>query len=414
MNICLPVGRPYFLYLTVEHDCYATIVYGTLQPMHGTRPSATVSLGRAQRLDWLRLIRCENVGPRTFFRLIELYGDPGAALAALPTLAKKGGRTRPIVVCEAGQAEREMALGESLGATLMTAADLAYPRALAAIDDAPPVIWVRGDPTLLSRPMVAMVGARNASLNGRNIARRMAADLGRQGLVVVSGLARGIDTAAHEGALAAGTVAVVAGGVDVIYPPENDRLYQDIVAAGAVISEMPPGTQPQASHFPRRNRLVSGLSLGVVVVEASPKSGSLITARFALEQGRDVFAVPGSPLDPRAQGPNDLLRHGAILVENAQDVIGPLHPHLTRTVEEKKPPPRPAAPPGAVDENILERARQPVLDCLGYAPTAVDDVLRQCPHPPGAVLTVLLELELAGRIERLAGNRISLVTDALG
>lgn len=369
-------------------------------------------LTRAQRLDWLRLIRSENVGPRTFYRLLETYGDPAKALAHVPALAQKGGRSRPITLCDVKTAERELSMGESLGAALLTAHDPAYPPHLAAIDDAPPIIWVLGDQSLLSKPMVAMVGARNASLNGRNIARRMAADLGRCGLVIASGLARGIDASAHEGALATGTVAVVAGGVDVIYPPENAQLYRDIVGAGAVIAEMPPGTQPQASYFPRRNRLVSGLSLGVVVVEAAPKSGSLITARLALDQGREVFAVPGSPLDPRAQGPNDLLRHGANLTENAQDVLAHLRGHLAQNLGERRKPAAASAPPPSLDEAVVDQARGPVLECLSAVSTGIDDIVRQCPYPQNVVLMVLLELELAGRVERLAGNRISLLMDA--
>lgn len=369
-------------------------------------------ISRAQRLDWLRLIRSENVGPRTFHRLLETYGDAAKALAHLPNLAQKGGRSKPITLCDLKTAERELSMGEGLGAALLTAHDPAYPPHLAAIDDAPPIIWILGDRSLLSKPMVAMVGARNASLNGRNIARRMAADLGRHGLVVASGLARGIDTSAHEGALATGTVAVVAGGIDVIYPPENAQLYHDIVGAGAVISEMPPGTQPQASYFPRRNRLVSGVSLGVVVVEAALKSGSLITARLALEQGREVFAVPGSPLDPRAHGPNDLLRHGANLAENVQDVLNHLRGTLTQSLAERRKPEPSSAPLASVNEAVVDQARGPVLEALSTVPTGIDDIVRQCPYPHSAVLMVLLELELAGRIERLAGNRISLLTDA--
>ncbi|MEW5728398.1 MAG: DNA-processing protein DprA [Pseudomonadota bacterium] len=370
---------------------------------------ATRTLSAAERLDWLRLIRSENVGPRTFFRLLERYGTAAAALAALPELAKRGGRARPIVVCPKGAAERELEAAERLGAVALATIEPGYPRWLAAIDDAPPILYVRGNPSLLARPMVGMVGARNASINGRNLARRIAADLGKAGMVVASGLARGIDTAAHEGSLASGTVAVLAGGVDVVYPPENERLYGEVVAAGAAVSEMPPGTQPQASHFPRRNRIISGMGLGVVVVEASFKSGSLITARMAADQGREVFAVPGSPLDPRAQGPNDLIRHGAVLTESADDVLKVLSDLLRRPLAEGKRADfegRAAAPPG---ERELAGARATIVACLGPTPVTVDLIIRECQLSPPVVSMVLLELELAGRLERHPGNQVSLL-----
>ena len=366
-------------------------------------------LSSLERLDWLRLIRSENVGPRTFFRLLERFGSAAAALAALPELARRGGRERPITICAKAQAEREVEAAGRLGCTLIAAIEPAYPRWLAAIDDAPPVLALRGNPSLLSRPMVALVGARNASLNGRNLARRLAADLGKAGMVVASGLARGIDAAAHEGSLASGTVAVMAGGLDVIYPPEHERLFADVVAAGAAVSEMPPGTQPQASHFPRRNRIISGLSLGVVVVEANLKSGSLITARFAADQGREVFAVPGSPLDPRAAGPNDLLRHGATLTETAADVLAVLGDLLRRPLSEGRRAAFRDAPPVPPAEAELPSARRAIIECLGPTPVTVDEIIRQCQLSPSSVSMVLLELELAGRLERQTGNRVALL-----
>lgn len=369
----------------------------------------TRKLSAAERLDWLRLIRSENVGPRTFRRLLDRYGSAGAALAALPELAKRGGRARPIVVCAKGVAEAELETAERLGAVALGWGEPGYPRALAAIDDAPPVLYARGNPSLLGKPMVAMVGARNASINGRNLARRIAADLGRAGLVVASGLARGIDTAAHEGSLAAGTVAAMAGGIDVVYPPENQRLYDDIVAMGCAVSEMPPGTQPQASHFPRRNRIVSGLSLGVVVIEASLKSGSLITARMAGDQGREVFAVPGHPADPRATGPNDLIRHGAVLTESAADILAVLNDLLLRPLAEGKRPEFGAAPAIVPTESELARARAQVLESLGPSPVTVDLLIRECQLSASVVSLVLLELELAGRLERHPGNQVSLL-----
>jgi DNA processing protein len=298
---------------------------------------------------------------------------------------------------------------ERIGARLVASAEPAYPRGLAAVDDAPPLLCVLGNSGLLDKPMVAVVGARNASLNGRNLARRISAELGRAGLVVASGMARGIDTAAHDGALAFGTVAVLAGGADVIYPPENAELWRRIVEAGAVVSEMPPGTQPQASHFPRRNRIISGLALGVVVIEASLKSGSLITARLAADQGRAVFAVPGSPLDARAAGPNDLIRHGATLTESAADVLGVLGDLLRRPLAEGRRSGFGAAKPAVPSEDEVARARSTIVESLGVTPVTVDEIIRQCQLSPSVVSMVLLELELAGRLERHPGNQVSLL-----
>lgn len=367
------------------------------------------ALSPSERLDWLRLIRSENVGPRTFQRLLERFGTAGAALAALPELAKRGGRAKPIVVCPKAVAERELEAAERLGAQPLAWCEAAYPRTLAAIDDAPPILYALGNASLLGKSVVAMVGARNASINGRNLARRVAADLGRGGLVVASGMARGIDTAAHEGALTTGTVAVLAGGVDVVYPPENERLYQHIRSMGCVVSEMPPGTQPQASHFPRRNRIVSGLSLGVVVIEASLRSGSLITARLAAEQGREVFAVPGHPMDPRAQGPNDLIRNGAALTESAADVLNVLGDLLRRPLGEGRRVAFTAQPPAMPAEPELTRARALLLETLGPTPVTVDLLIRECQLSASVVSLVLLELELAGRLERQPGNQVSLL-----
>ncbi len=369
----------------------------------------TRTLSPAERLDWLRLIRSENVGPRTFLKLLERFGTATAALAALPELAKRGGRAKPIVVCPKAVAERELEEAARIGAVPLASCEAAYPRMLAAIDDAPPILYVRGNVSLLGKPIIAMVGARNASINGRNLSRRMAAELGRAGHVVASGLARGIDTAVHEGALATGTVAVLAGGVDVIYPPENERLYNDIVAMGAVLSEMPPGTQPQASFFPRRNRIVSGLSAGVTVVEASLKSGSLITARLAGEQGREVFAVPGHPMDPRAAGPNDLIRHGATLTEGAGDILAVLNDMFRRPLAEGRRAQFTAAQAAGPTESELTRARATLVESLGPTPVTVDLLIRECQLSASVVSMVLLELELAGRLERHPGNQVSLL-----
>jgi DNA processing protein len=373
--------------------------------------SASGNSTSVERLALLRLIRSENVGPITVRQLLERFGTAEAALAALPELARRGGRRRPIKVASRGEAERELAALEACGAEPLALTDKQYPQALAAIPDAPPVLAVLGHAHLLERRAVAVVGARNASANGRRLAERLASELGQSGYLVVSGLARGIDAAAHKGALASGTAAVVAGGVDVVYPEENRALYEDIRETGVVLSEMPPGTEPQARHFPRRNRIISGLSLGVLVVEAAPRSGSLITARLGLEQNREVFAVPGSPLDPRARGCNHLIRQGATLVESAQDVLEVLEAMIKTPLEEPFTPEFEPGAPALPPESELEAGREKVLELLGPTPVMVDEVIRQCQLSPAVVNLVLLELELAGRLERHPGNRVALIAE---
>jgi DNA processing protein len=369
-------------------------------------------LSPAERLDWLRLIRSENVGPVTFRHLLRRFGSAAAALAALPDLAKRGGRAQPLKVHPRAAAEREIAELERLGGRMIGFLEPDFPAPLAAIDDSPPILTLLGQGQVLRRPTVAIVGARNASANGRLIAATLAREIGAAGYSIASGLARGIDSAAHDAALETGTIAVVAGGIDVIYPPENEGLYRSIAERGAVIAEMAVGTVPQARHFPRRNRLISGLSLGVIVVEAALRSGSLITARFALEQGREVFAVPGSPLDPRSAGANGLIREGAMLVESAADVLAALSaqkPPLSAR-DELKFTAAPAADPG---EREVAAARPALLELLSPEPVAVDELLRACPFSPAAVQTALLELELAGRLARHPGNRVSLLAEGM-
>ncbi|CAA6605335.1 Predicted Rossmann fold nucleotide-binding protein [Rhodospirillaceae bacterium LM-1] len=366
----------------------------------------------AERLDWLRLNRSERVGPVTFHRLIERFGTASAALAALPDLAKRGGKQSGFKVCAKSEAEKELAAASRLGAQVVAWCEPAYPAWLKATEDAPPLVCVLGNLHLLQKPMVGIVGARNASINGRRFAKRLAESLGAAGIVVASGMARGIDGAAHEGALANGTVAVLAGGVDNIYPPEHADLYRRIVDAGAVMSEMPPGTVPQASHFPRRNRIVSGLSLGLVVVEAAAKSGSLITARLAAEQGREVFAVPGHPDDPRAHGPNRLIKDGACLVSDPQDVLNVVTALLRRPLSEPAQKDLFDPPTASLMAVELDRAREEILAILGLSPVSVDEILRECHLSPPVVATVLLELELAGRLERHPGNRVARLADA--
>ena len=372
--------------------------------------------------DRLRLARAEGVGPVTYRRLLRRYPDPAEALAALPALARAGGRGTTPVIPTVASAEREIERIVKLRGRLLFVDRPAYPELLGLLDDAPPVLIVVGHAEALGLPSVALVGSRNASANGQRIAELLGHQLAQARRVVVSGLARGIDAAAHEGALRAGlTVACVAGGVDVPYPPEHARLQARIAQEGAVVSELPPGTVPQARHFPRRNRVIAGLALGVVVVEAAMRSGSLITARLAQEAGREVFAVPGSPLDPRCRGSNDLIRNGAHLVESAEDVLVNLPDHPTREGLERDPlfarprrtpglpealAPWPAPDPGAADGSAV---RETLLQLLGPAPTSVDELARRCQFSTATINSALMDLELAGRVEALPGNRFALV-----
>ena len=362
------------------------------------------ALSDVQRRDWLRLARTQNVGPVTFAQLIARFGTADAALEALPRLVQRGGGDKARIPTP-DEARREIDALAKIGGRMLASCEPEYPRGLAAADPPPPIISVLGHSTLLQREMVAMVGARNASALGRRLAGTLAKDLSEAGLVVASGLARGIDAAAHEGALAGGTCAVVAGGVDNIYPPENTALYQRIRSEGCIVSEMPLGQSPQARHFPRRNRIISGLSRGVVIVEASEGSGSLITANYALEQGREIFAVPGSPLDPRAKGTNRLIREGATLIESAVDVLSGLRPILGRDFAE--PDGRTPRGPVVASEAEADRVRALVEEALGPSPVEVDELVRLCKSPASAVLVVLLEMELAGRVARHSGNRVS-------
>jgi DNA processing protein len=368
--------------------------------------AAGMRLSDEQRLDWLRLIRSENVGPRTFRMLINHCGGARAALEALPELARRGGATTPARVCSREDAERELERAQRLGIAVIALGEPEYPARLRMIDDAPPLIGVRGTLSALARPMVALVGARNASAVGVKFAGLLAREIGEAGYVIVSGLARGVDAAAHQASAATGSIAVLAGGHDQVYPAEHAPLLEQLLEHGAALTEMPLGWEPRGRDFPRRNRLISGLSLGVVIVEAARRSGSLITARMALEQGREVFAVPGSPLDPRAEGTNGLIKQGATVVTEAADVIGALQPILGRPpeipAEEPEPGPAPQREP-ASDE------RQRIVALLGPTPVGIDDLVRLSRSSPAIVRTVLLELELAGRLERHGGGIVSLV-----
>jgi len=362
-----------------------------------------------EKLNWLRLIRSENVGPITFYKLLERFGTATLALEALPELAKRGGAKRAFKACPKGEAEREFENLSKLGGVLITRAETEYPPLLAHTDDAPPVLSALGHPHLLTKRTVAVIGARNASLNGRNFARRISQELGQAGLLVASGMARGLDTAAHQGALATGTIAVLGGGVDVIYPRENEPLYNDIKSQGAIISEVKLETQPKARHFPRRNRIISGLARGTVVVEASLKSGSLITARMALEQGREVFAVPGAPADPRAQGCNKLIKGGAFLIQNVNDVLDILNSGLDTSLKSHKPLEYKQKVLPLPDDRELALARAEIQEMLSLSPVTVDELVRNCQFSLSIVSMVLLESELAGCLERHPGNRVSLL-----
>lgn len=352
----------------------------------------------------LRLIRSDNIGPVTYFQLLARFGSATAALDAIPDLAARGGGRAPKLASRA-VVEREIETVAKLGARYLFLGQGLYPPLLAELETAPPALIVKGHPSLLDKSAIALVGARNASAAACRFARALARDLGEAGVVVVSGLARGIDTSAHDGSLESGTIAVIAGGIDVVYPPENEARQQAIAERGLLIAEQPPGVEPRARHFPYRNRIIAGLAQGTVVIEAAPKSGSLITARYATEFGRDVMAVPGSPLDPRAQGCNQLIREGAILIQNAEDVLETIRPFHLRPLAQKTLDY--GGPEVGSDASEAERRR--VLDLLSPTPTPVDEILRQAGLPPAIVQTILLELELGGRLERHAGGRVSLV-----
>ncbi|GAA3852063.1 DNA-processing protein DprA [[Pseudomonas] carboxydohydrogena] len=367
--------------------------------------SAPIRLSDAQRIDWLRLIRSEHVGPRTFRSLVNHCGSARAALERLPDLARRGGASGAGRICSIENAEREIEASHRLGVALLAPGEHGYPPRLALIDDPPPLLGVRGAHETEMRPMIGIVGSRNASGVGLKFTQGIARDLADAGFVIASGLARGIDQAAHRASLDGGTVAVLAGGHDRIYPPEHEGLLASVIdTGGGAISEMPLGHSPRARDFPRRNRLISGVALGILIVEAAHRSGSLITGRFANEQGREVFAVPGSPLDPRAAGTNDLIRQGATLTTCAADIINAVAPIMGRPIElpmEEDEPPHEGREPQETD-----RAR--IVGLLGPSPLGIDDLVRMAGTSPAIVRTVLLELEMAGRLERHGGGMVSL------
>jgi DNA processing protein len=363
--------------------------------------------------DIIKLARSENIGPVTYKQLLNLYGSATNALKAIPQLAEKGGRISKVNITPNHLVEEELKAAQKYGAKLIAYKTKDFPQSLYPIDSSPAFFWYLGDDTLLHKNSIAIVGARNASVAGRKFASILANDLGKAGYVITSGLARGIDEAAHKSSLQYGTIAVVAGGLDIIYPPEHKDLYHQVAQYGAIISEMPFATEPQARLFPRRNRIISGLSLGVIIVEAAFKSGSLVTANFALEQGKEVFAVPGSPLDPRSTGPNSLIKNGATLVQSSDDVLNALQYiqdyklkqssyNLEKTTLSTQAMPT---------EQTLNHARQHIKELLSPVPISIDELANETQIPVSIIQIILLELELAGRLERHIGGTISIIPD---
>lgn len=373
------------------------------------------ALNAEEKRDWLRLIRTENIGPITFHQLIAHYGTAGAALEAIPELRRRGGHMRPGRIGTAGEAERELRAAEKAGVRIAALPEADYPPLLRHVEAPPPLVFMKGKASLAAEPAVAIVGSRSASAAGRQFAAMLARELGESGIVITSGLARGIDTAAHHAALPTGTIAVLAGGLDIVYPPENAELHAAIAEDGLLLCECPLGFLPRGQDFPRRNRLISGLSLGVVVVEAAERSGSLITARMALEQNREVFAVPGHPLDPRAIGTNGLIKSGAALVTGAADILealAPAHPLRRGLREEPQDAPSPPGGTASTEADLQQGERALVLEALGIVPISIDIIIRRTGLSPRQVAIALLELDLAGRLERHGQQSVSLRQNA--
>ncbi|MCF4099888.1 DNA-processing protein DprA [Maritalea mediterranea] len=372
--------------------------------MDGTATSAT---NDQQLFDWLRLIRSDNVGPAMFKRLINRFGSASNALDALPDLIKNSSAKRAIRLAPKDKIEAEIEQTDRFGARFITLIDPPYPDYLKQIADAPPLLTMLGNPALFAQPTIGIVGARNSSAAGTAITRQLAQQLGEAGYVIASGLAKGIDAAAHQAALPTGTIAVFAGGIDHIYPDSNIELARNILRhKGVLMTERAFGSVPRAQDFPRRNRIVSGLSLGIVVIEAALRSGSLITARMALEQNRDVMAVPGFPLDPRGEGGNKLIRDGATLVRHADDILAELQ--QSKPLQQQN-----LLQEDDFDQNFVPDACPPdatetVLAALSPTPTPIDEIVRHTGLPVAMVSTILLDLEIAGRLERSAGQLVAL------
>ncbi|MEL6947937.1 MAG: DNA-processing protein DprA [Pseudomonadota bacterium] len=369
-----------------------------------------IPFSRQQKIDWLRLIRSENVGPRTFYDLIDNFQTASNAMAALPELAKRGGRRSRIKVCSLEDAETELQTLEQRGGSMICRGEPAYPATLRSIDDAPPILSVMGNPDILCEPQVAFVGARNASLAGIKFTGHLAEEVAAAGYAITSGLARGIDTAAHKAGLETGTVAVFAGGLNVTYPPENGPLVEAIIEkGGAIIAEMPLAWQPRAQDFPRRNRIVAGLAHGLVVIEAARRSGSLISARLANEYGRTVFAVPGSPLDPRSEGTNLLIQQGATLITSAQDILDAIAPSMGEEFQGSYSLLEDESDVFEAKAEPQQSDRERFISALDHTPMDLDELMRFAQLDPATTHIILIELQLAGRIERHSGNKVSLI-----
>lgn len=367
------------------------------------------SLRGSNPVDVLRLIRSENVGPVTFFHLVKFCGSVAKAIEMAPDISRRGGKNKAIRIASKAEAEREYEALTAFGAQMVMYGEETYPRLLQVVNDAPPILTVKGHAHLWNHDkLIGIVGARNASANGCAFARKLANDLGETKFTIVSGLARGIDAAAHRGSLANGTVAVIGGGIDNVYPPENEMLYREIAESGAIISELPFGAKPHARSFPARNRIIAGMSRAVVVIEASLKSGSLITAHFAGDYGRDVFAVPGSPMDPRCHGTNQLIRDGAIMLESVHDILNNISSIAALPLADTKTSLF-AEPTHQFDSSLLDEARTAITAALSPSPTLLDDVLAASGVSPHILMAILLELELAGKLQRHPGAKVSLI-----
>lgn len=367
-----------------------------------------MELSYKDKIDWLKLIRSENVGPKTFHALVKTYGSPDKALANIDELSRNGGIKNKIKIANNNDVEREIEKVENFGAKHILACEPHYPKSLLQLDDHPPVITVLGNKELLKgNNIVAIVGSRTSSTNGYNFTTKIASDLSKQNIIIISGMAKGIDKAAHEGSIDNGSIAVVACGIDQIYPPENKQLYHKLAEKGLIISELPIGTAPLAQHFPRRNRIISGMAKAILVIEAKQKSGSLITANFAKMQGKRIFAVPGFPSDPRAEGPNELIKNGAQLLSSANDVLEYLNTFSDLSLSDNFS--SYTASFSMPSEGELAKYRPIFLEALSHYPSAIEDIAQQTRIPLPALNIIILELELAGKLERHYGNKICLI-----
>lgn len=372
-------------------------------------------LSSKEKYSWVKLALSENIGPITFKDLLRYFKTADAALEQIPLFSKRGGRTRPITIASDNLVEKQFKEAEKLGISILASCENDFPFLLRQIDDCPPILFTLGHKNLLSHKSISIVGSRNCSINGQNLTRRVAFDLSSNDYVVVSGMAKGIDTAAHEGALGntntkGGTVAILGTGVESIYPKENESLYYQIKERGCLVSELPIGTKPFPSAFPRRNRIISGLSVGTLVIEASLMSGSLITAKEALSQNREIFAIPGSPIDSRSTGPNQLIKEGAHLVTNGEDILSILDLNTTRELLDSFIQPSVTGKTyQSIDEKELDEARKIILSRLSPEVTSINQLIRGTGLPTDIVTIILVELELAGRIERFAGQRVALI-----